>query len=155
MVNRRKAVAVLSALFNVVPDCSSMPGPTRSNSADFKIEMPICFWCQHPQVEYHVNCAARVRSCNAAGIKYEEMREEMQENTRRMKARADEYIEDLQLAEATSTGTGASSSGTNDGTQKVGPNAKDIAAAHVAKGKSTGSQPPSKRRRYDNIPETD
>ena len=57
--------------------------------------------------------------------------------------------------EATSTGTGASSSGTNDGTQTVGSNAKDIAAAHVAKSKSTSSQQPSKRRRYDDLPETD
>jgi len=138
-------------------------------------------------MEYHINCAARMRACNAAGMKYEEMREEMQENTRRMKAQAEEYMEILQAekaegearaaakevgeardeaceagveageagGEATSTGTGASSSGANDGTDTVGPKAKDTAAAHEAKDKSTGSQPPAKRRRYDDVPDTD
>ena len=57
-------------------------------------------------MEYHINCAARMRSCNAAGMKYEEMREEMQENTRRMKAQAEEYMEILQ-AEKAEGGAGA------------------------------------------------
>ena len=72
-----------------------------------------------------------------------------------MKAQAEEYIEDLQLDEATGTGTGASSSGVNDGTGTVGPEAKEPAASHEAKDKSSGSEPPAKKHRRDDVKDAD